>query len=273
MPCQLRTVVDELKSIQPPIGLIICDEGHRLKSAGAKTTKALQAFSTKRRVILTGTPIQNELSEFHSMVDFINPGLFDDWNCFKRCVAAPCLPSMTILNIAFRLNSTYEQPILKSREPKATADVKELGQARGEALGAITRKFVLRRTSEVIAGYLPPKCAFQPFAAGPYAPSEYRTVLTYHVCSRVCRLCRAYENADGHLQASARVRGNQGCPARRQLWPSAHHPAQEALQLPRPPGVRRCMSPMHLTLALADSDGHDASRTIRKATMSSSSSL
>ena len=81
---QLRAVVEDLKSIQPPIGLIICDEGHRLKSAGAKTTQALRAFSTCRRVILSGTPIQNELSEFHSMVDFVNPGLLDAYQTFKR---------------------------------------------------------------------------------------------------------------------------------------------------------------------------------------------
>ena len=83
---QLRTVVDELKNIQPPIGLIICDEGHRLKSAGAKTTQALHSFNVKRRIILSGTPIQNELSEFHAMVDFVNPGLLDSYNTFKKWV-------------------------------------------------------------------------------------------------------------------------------------------------------------------------------------------
>ena len=83
---QLRTVIDEVKRIQPPIGLIICDEGHRLKSAGAKTTQALQSLNTARRIILSGTPIQNELSEFHAMVDFVNPGLLDSYNTFKKYV-------------------------------------------------------------------------------------------------------------------------------------------------------------------------------------------
>lgn len=79
--------MDDLKSIQPPIGLIICDEGHRLKSAGAKTTQALRAFSTSRRIILSGTPIQNELSEFHSMVDFVIPGLLDTLQLFRKSVS------------------------------------------------------------------------------------------------------------------------------------------------------------------------------------------
>ena len=81
---QLRTVVEIIKKVQPPIGLIVCDEGHRLKSAGAKTTQALQSFNTTKRIILSGTPIQNELSEFHAMVDFVNPGLLDSYNTFKK---------------------------------------------------------------------------------------------------------------------------------------------------------------------------------------------
>lgn len=81
---QLRNVVDQLKSCQPPIGLIICDEGHRLKSAGAKTTLALQSLKTQRRIILSGTPIQNDLSEFHAMADFVNPGLLDSYQTFKK---------------------------------------------------------------------------------------------------------------------------------------------------------------------------------------------
>jgi hypothetical protein len=71
----------------PPIGLIVCDEGlrdlipffanfalidkspgHRLRSANNKTSVMFEALNTPRRVILTGTPIQNDMSEFHAMV-------------------------------------------------------------------------------------------------------------------------------------------------------------------------------------------------------------
>lgn len=85
---QLRSCVEQIKSCQPPIGLLICDEGdeqsrvllnccqthisfrtgHTLKSASTKTTKALHGINCKRRVILSGTPIQNNLSEYHTMV-------------------------------------------------------------------------------------------------------------------------------------------------------------------------------------------------------------
>lgn len=42
--------------------------GHRLKSANNKTTAMFAALKSERRVILSGTPIQNDLSEFHAMV-------------------------------------------------------------------------------------------------------------------------------------------------------------------------------------------------------------
>lgn len=45
-----------------------CPAGHRLKSDKTKTSKALQSLSCMRRVILSGTPIQNNLGEFFAML-------------------------------------------------------------------------------------------------------------------------------------------------------------------------------------------------------------
>ncbi len=57
------------------IGLVVCDEAHRLKNKnGNKTTEALRKIPTLRRVLLTGTPIQNNLSELYAMVSFANEG-------------------------------------------------------------------------------------------------------------------------------------------------------------------------------------------------------
>ena len=54
--------------------LLICDEGHRLKSSGTtKTMQALCTFPSMRRLIITGTPIQNDLEEFYNVVNFVNP--------------------------------------------------------------------------------------------------------------------------------------------------------------------------------------------------------
>lgn len=54
--------LDQIKTI--PFGLLICDEGHRLKNSSIKTTTALSSLSCEKTVILTGTPVQNDLQEF-----------------------------------------------------------------------------------------------------------------------------------------------------------------------------------------------------------------
>ncbi|KIM91969.1 hypothetical protein PILCRDRAFT_809966 [Piloderma croceum F 1598] len=133
---KLRTVIDDLAYCQPPIGLVICDEGHRLKSANNKTTAMFKALRTPRRIILSGTPIQNDLSEFHAMADFCNPGLLDDYSTFRR---------------------VYEIPILKSRAPGCTSKETEIGEARSSQLLTISKSFVLRRDATILKNYLPPK--------------------------------------------------------------------------------------------------------------------
>ena len=55
----LRLNVEDLKDT--PIGLLLCDEGHRLKNKESLTWKELNSLNVSRRVILSGTPIQNDL--------------------------------------------------------------------------------------------------------------------------------------------------------------------------------------------------------------------
>jgi DNA repair and recombination protein RAD54 and RAD54-like protein len=51
------------KPAAAPVDLLICDEAHRLKNNETKTTKALDSLSCRRRVLLSGTPMQNHLDE------------------------------------------------------------------------------------------------------------------------------------------------------------------------------------------------------------------
>jgi len=57
------------------VQLVMCDEAHRLKNGDTLTNKALCAVPCSRRVMLSGTPMQNHLDEFYAMVGFCNPGL------------------------------------------------------------------------------------------------------------------------------------------------------------------------------------------------------
>lgn len=141
---KLRTVIDIVAKCQPPIGLVVCDEGHRLKSKDSKTTKALDMLSTRRRIILSGTPVQNDLGEFWAMCDFANPGVLDTYSRFSKI---------------------YEKPILKSRLPKCKKEDFVKGQARGDELGDITKPFILRRTADLLDDYLPPKHEYVCFVA------------------------------------------------------------------------------------------------------------
>lgn len=66
------------------IGLVMCDEGHRLKNCENQTYKALMGLRAKRRVLLSGTPIQNDLLEYFSLIHFVNEGLLGSAQEFKK---------------------------------------------------------------------------------------------------------------------------------------------------------------------------------------------
>ncbi|MCJ1284854.1 helicase [Xylographa opegraphella] len=135
---KIRSVTEELKK-GGGIDIVIADEGHRLKTATNKSAQAIKSLNTTRRVILSGTPIQNDLSEFFMMVDFVNPGLLETYKLFTK---------------------KFENPILKSRQPEANSEEVELGEARSAELASETTKFILRRTADILSKYLPPKTEY-----------------------------------------------------------------------------------------------------------------
>lgn len=67
------------------IGLLVVDEGHRLKNtAGTKVLSALTSLKCDARLLISGTPIQNNLSEFYNVVNFVLPSILGDLNSFRR---------------------------------------------------------------------------------------------------------------------------------------------------------------------------------------------
>jgi len=142
----LRLYSDELKDT--PIGLMLCDEGHRLKNGDSQTFTALNGLNVQKRVILSGTPIQNDLSEYFALLNFANPNL---------------------LGTRLEFRKQYELPILKGRDAAGSDADRAKGDERLKELLTLVNKFIIRRTNDILSKYLPVKyehvvfCNLAPF--------------------------------------------------------------------------------------------------------------
>jgi len=68
--------------------LAILDEAQAIKNPGARQTKAVKQLKAKSRIALTGTPIENRLSDLWSLFDFLSPGLLGTVSKFKQFAKA-----------------------------------------------------------------------------------------------------------------------------------------------------------------------------------------
>ena len=75
--------------VKPGADVAVFDEGHVLKNPKAAITKAVKGIATKRRIILTGTPMQNNLMEYYCMAQIIRPGMFGNSSHFRRRFVNP----------------------------------------------------------------------------------------------------------------------------------------------------------------------------------------
>lgn len=136
-----------------PIGLLLCDEGHRLKNSDSLTFQSLALLNVPRRVILSGTPIQNDLSEYFSLINFAIPDVLGNRAEFRK---------------------EFELDILRGRDAEATEAQQELGKQKLQQLSSIVSKFIIRRSNDILSKYLPVKyehvvfCRLSPFQLALY---------------------------------------------------------------------------------------------------------
>src|SRR5205814_8565743 len=62
--------------------LVVLDEAQAIKNGGAKQTRAVKQLRSRGRVVLTGTPVENRLSDLWSLFDYLNPRLLGSAKVF-----------------------------------------------------------------------------------------------------------------------------------------------------------------------------------------------
>jgi len=128
---QLRLHAD---LVDGALDLLVCDEGHRLKSICSTTTQRLSALRCRRRVLLTGTPLQNNLDEFWCCCTFVQPQLLPPLAAFQR---------------------VFKRPIERAQDVSASAEEVACGGARSAELARLAGSIILRRGPEILETLLP----------------------------------------------------------------------------------------------------------------------
>lgn len=119
---------------------LIVDEGHRLKNVNCKLIQELKRINTSNRLLLTGTPLQNNLIELWSLLNFIMPDVFADFEIFNKWFD---FESLDLESTSKKLNKVINDELEKNLLTN---------------LHTILKPFLLRRMKNVVlAGILPPK--------------------------------------------------------------------------------------------------------------------
>ncbi len=141
-------------------GRIVLDEAQYIKNPAAKQSQAVRSFEAQKRVALTGTPVENRLTELWSIMDFLNPGYLGSAGSFR---------------------TRFAVPIERYRD-----------KARAEQLRGLVRPFVLRRlkSDPLVVADLPEKVETREFS---YLTSEQASM--YESC--VKRMLSEVDEAEG----------------------------------------------------------------------------
>ncbi|SPO03024.1 related to DNA repair helicase ERCC6 [Cephalotrichum gorgonifer] len=131
----LDTYLDELSSIEWSYAAL--DEGHQIRNRSTEASKACKQLNTWHRIILSGTPVQNNLKELYSLFEFVYPGLLgSDLRDFTE---------------------HFEMPIREGHYRGASSLAIATGDRCSRTLRATVKPYMLRRVKADVADSLPPK--------------------------------------------------------------------------------------------------------------------
>jgi TATA-binding protein-associated factor len=197
----LRRCADELQGTA--FNYCVLDEGHVIKNARSRLAAAVKRVVSQHRIILTGTPIQNEVTELWSLFDFLMPGFLGSTEQFAANYSRPIsqAAARALKNIgrtaARGVRDDSTAPAAEAEDGDAVEAAAHEAEASGRggvsvgeagvrALEALHRQvlpFILRRVKEDVAADLPPKliqdvyCNMTPLQARLYAELERSGVL------------------------------------------------------------------------------------------------
>ncbi|KAJ2142447.1 putative ATPase [Coemansia sp. RSA 353] len=129
---------------------IIVDEGHRIKNMNCKLIRDLKSYQSTNRLLLSGTPLQNSLSELWSLLNFLLPDIFDDLDSFQAWFDFDDIADAS------------GQSRIISQETSGSVVSK---------LHSILQPFLLRRLKSDVEKHLPPKREY--LIACPMAPLQF----------------------------------------------------------------------------------------------------
>ncbi len=118
-----RLDVDLLKSFY--FQYIILDESQIIKNPSSKISRSVRSLKSKFKLVLSGTPVENSVTDLWSQMSFVNPGLLGSQTFF---------------------NDEFASPIDKKQDDE-----------KANKLQTLIKPFILRRTKQQVASELPPK--------------------------------------------------------------------------------------------------------------------
>ncbi|KAL4115216.1 hypothetical protein KRP22_004117 [Phytophthora ramorum] len=130
----LRTDINRLGDID--YSFVVLDEAHLIRNPSTALFRAVSNLHASHRVALSGTPLQNNVTDLWALFEFLMPGYLGDFTLFRR---------------------EFVLPITKSKERNATSKQKELAAIAITKLHQKVLPFILRRTKDQVLEELPPK--------------------------------------------------------------------------------------------------------------------
>ncbi|CAI5934825.1 unnamed protein product [Closterium sp. NIES-64] len=152
---------------------VVLDEGHRIKSAECKLNAHLKSYKSNHRILLSGTPIQNNLEELWSLLNFLLPSVFNCASDFASWFSQPLshvLPKKAGSSARGGSADSVQEDVLGEEERLLLIN----------RLHQVLRPFVLRRLKHKVASELPKRLERRiPCAASAYQQWLIQQVLQH----------------------------------------------------------------------------------------------